>query len=239
LIWYIVSPTQAINLSYLAKLNSLFRYDGTFGGVTVVRSRAYGDHIRKARTKFTLSEEMKRSTEKLKLANVYAKAFKDAIDPYRRDFRDGQLWQRLVSLFKTQLSKEGKVDFKILDGQELNKIHPLGRIIFTEAEVSQLEGILKVSATSVVNQDPTHGRANGYQQTLIIFFVGTDLDIQSFSQSAYISLAARRGEQTASWTIPDKAAVAIVVTMCNFSLNNEPMNLQKGMGMRVMKVVRI
>jgi hypothetical protein len=145
----------------MAKLNSLFRYDGTFGGVTVVRSRACGDHIRKARTKFTLSEEMKKSTEKLKLANVYAKAFKDAVDPYRRDFRDGQLWQRLVSLFKTQLSKEGKVDFKILDGQELNKIHPLDRIIFTEAKVSQLEGILKVSATSVFKQDSTRGRANG------------------------------------------------------------------------------
>src|SRR5258706_370390 len=155
----------------MAKLNSLFKYAGTFQGVTVVNSRAYGQHIRKARTEFTLNKEMKASSVVMKQANVYAKAFKDAIDPYRRHFRDGQLWQRLVSLFKTRLSKEGKVDFNVLDGEELNKIHPLNRIISTKTEVWQSEGIMKVSATSLVKQDPTHGRANGYQQTLIIFFV--------------------------------------------------------------------
>jgi len=124
----------------MAKLNSLFKYDGTFQGVTVVRSRAYGHHIRKARTKFTLSEEMKQSTDFMKEANVYAKAFKDAIDPYRRDFRDGFLWQRLVSLFKKQLKEKGLADFKVLDGVELNKFYPLSRIVFTNAQVSQSEG---------------------------------------------------------------------------------------------------
>jgi len=223
----------------MAKLNSLFKYDGTFQGVTVVRSRAYGHHIRKARTKFTLSEEMKQSTDFMKEANVYAKAFKDAIDPYRRDFRDGFLWQRLVSLFKKQLKEKGLADFKVLDGVELNKFYPLSRIVFTNAQVSQSEGVLRVLATSTYKQDPTKGRADGYQQTLIILFVDNTLQMQSFSESVQISLAAGHCEQEVTWTIPDNATTAILVTKCNFSLNNKPMSLLKGMGMRVEKVVGV
>jgi hypothetical protein len=44
--------------------------------------------------------------------------FKDALDPYRRNFRDG-IWQRLVSLFKMQIQEIGN-DFTVFEGHDLN-----------------------------------------------------------------------------------------------------------------------
>ncbi len=220
----------------MAKLNSLFKYAGTFQGVTVVNSRAYGQHIRKARTKFTLNKEMKESSVVMKQANVYAKVFKDAIDPYRCDFRDGMLWQRLVSLFKRQLQKQGSADFSVLEGHELNKAHPLSRLFSMQTTLSQTERTLNVRVTSRHSQDPTHGKADGYQQTLIILFVDDDLQVQLFSGSEQISLNADPGEQQMNFTIPEAATTAILVMKCNLSSGNKPMDLQKGMGMRVEKV---
>src|SRR5260221_11138546 len=138
----------------MAKLNSLFKYAGAFQGVTVVNSRAYGQHIRKARTKFTLNKEMKEASVVMKQANVYAKVFKDAIDPYRCDFRDGMLWQRLVSLFKRQLQKQGSADFSVLEGHELNKAHPLSRLFSMQTTLSQTERTRTVRVTPRQTQDP-------------------------------------------------------------------------------------
>ena len=147
----------------MAKLGGIFNLEGTFHGVTAVNSRAYGRHIRKARTKFTLGKEMKESSTVLKRANTLAKTFKDAIDPYRSDFRDGMLWQRLVSLFKVQQQEDGKMDFSPLKDHELNRKHTLSRIISETTVVTQNDGMLNVSVTSRRKLDPTDGRADGYQ----------------------------------------------------------------------------
>jgi hypothetical protein len=228
------------NNSYgMANLDSLFKYDGTFRGVTVVNSRAYGDHIRKARTKFTLNKEMKESAAVLGQANVYAKAVKDAIDPYRRDFRDGMLWQRLVSLFKKQLAEKGSADFSALKGHELNKAHPLGRLFSTQTTASQSEHMLNIHVTSRYSKDPTGGKADGYQQTLIVLFVDDALKVQTFSESVYLSMKVDPGEQQLNCVIPEGTKTAIVILKCNFSSNNKTLDMQKGMGMRVEGVVGV
>jgi hypothetical protein len=223
----------------MAKLNGIFKYDGTFQGVTSVDSRAYGKHIRKARTKFTLGQKMKESSAAMKQANVYAKVFQDAIDPYRRDFRDGMLWQRLVSIFKRQLLKEGKVDFSPLEDHDLNKTHSLSWIISAKVSAVQADRTLHVDIISSHARDTTNGRADGYQQTLIGHFVDNALQVKTFSESAFISFNANPGEQQVSFTIPEGSTTAILVLKCNFSSGSKPLELQKGMGMRVMKVVEI
>jgi hypothetical protein len=223
----------------MAKLNGLFKYEGTFQGVTTVNSLAYGQHIRKARTKFTLSKEMKESSAVMKQANVYAKVFKDAIDPYRRDFRDGMLWQRLVSLFKKQLQEKGKADFRSLEGHELHKSHPLSWILNAQATVTTTDNVLSVHISSRHTQGPIKGRVDGYQLTLIVLFVDRALLVQTFSGSTIISIGDGPGEQQASWTIPEAATTAILVLKCDFSSGNKPMSIQKAMGMRVVKVVEM
>lgn len=222
----------------MAKQVSLIKFSGTFQGMTTVKSRAYGDHIRKARTKFTISKGMKDSSAVLKKANVYAKAFKDAIDPYRRECRDGMMWQRLVSLFKRQLKKTGSADFHVLELQELNKVHPLNRLISSQVTVVSTEKTLSLHVTSTLIQDPT-GRAEGYIQTVIVLFVNDALNVQTFSEDASFAMDTRHNLQELNFDIPQGATTAIVVIKCNLSADDKPLNLQKGMGMRVAKVVEL
>jgi hypothetical protein len=221
----------------MAKLDGVFKYDGTFQDVTSVNSRAYGAHIRKARKTFKLNDEMKLSSGVIQKANVYAKTFKDAIDPYRRDFRDGQLWQRLVSIFKKQLQKKGAADFSVLEGQDLNKIHPLGSILTASATVTQNENILDIHVTSRYTRNRFKDRADGYQQTLIVIFIDRELQTHSLSESASISFEADPGEQDMRCELPEGATTAIVALKCNFSFEGQPLDLQKGMGMKILKVV--
>jgi hypothetical protein len=221
----------------MAKLDGIFQLAGTFQNVTTVNSLAYGKHIRKARTKYTFSEGMKRSSVMIKQANLYAKVFKDAIDPYRHDFRDGQLWPRLVSLFKTQLKEKNKGDFRILEHAELNKTNPLGKILATSTSAVRAGNTLDLQVTSRYCQDPTR-KADGYQLTIIVLFVDDALQVKSFSESAMFSFQVP-GEQHASWPVPEGATTAIVVLKCNFTAANKPLTFQKGMGMRVEKVVAI
>ncbi len=223
----------------MAKLHGIFQWDGTFQGVTTVNSRAYGKHIRKARTSFTLSKEMMESSALMKQANVYAKVFKDSIDPYRRDFRDGMLWQRLVSLFKKQLKEHGKLDFSPLEDHDLNSFHPLNGIIGVVTTVIQDDTNLNVQISSAYTRDPTQGRADGYEQTLIVLFVDMDLQVKTFSESAFISFKPDAIAQQVSLVIPKGTKTAILVLKCNFSLAKKPMTLQKAMGMRVIKVVNL
>ncbi len=229
---------QGNKTSEMAKQVSLIKISGTFQGMTTVKSRAYGEHIRKARTKFTISKGMKDSSAVLKEANVYAKVFKDAIDPYRRECRDGMMWQRLVSLFKKQLKKTGSADFRVLELEELNKIHPLARLISPQVALSPSEKKLSVQVTSTLIHDPT-GRAEGYIQTVIILFVNDALDVQTFSEDAPFALDTRHNLQELNIAIPPAATTAIVVIKCNLSSESKPLNLQKGMGMRVVKVVKL
>jgi hypothetical protein len=104
----------------MAKSRSIFKLSGTLKGITHVSSTAYGDHVRAARgtyTPVTLNESFKESGKALQLSNVFAKLIKDALDPYRANFKDGTLWRRLVSHFRQQLKDNNNgVDFRSLLG---------------------------------------------------------------------------------------------------------------------------
>jgi hypothetical protein len=222
----------------MAKPDSLIKFSGTMQGITRVRSRAYGDHFRKARTAYHLGEKMKQSAALIQEANAYAKAFKDAIDPYRRDFRYGMLWQRLVSLFKKQLQAGGSVDFSILEGEDLNKIHPFSRLFRARTTVIQSGKTLTVTTTSRYTRNLAETRADAYEHKMIVLFVDRGLQVQDFADSKFFPLQ-DGGEHRADWTIPEGAATAIVVLKCHIATGNVPLMLQKGQGMMVGKVVEL
>ena len=70
----------------MARLNTIFKYDGTFNGVTSVRSKTYGDHVRAGRgTKKVAepNEAFKESSGQLRQVNQFAKVIKDALDLQR------------------------------------------------------------------------------------------------------------------------------------------------------------
>src|SRR5688500_14469423 len=98
----------------MAKANSLITFQGTVEGFTFVKSPTYGDHVRAARgtrKKAKLNAACQAQSKKLVKSNVPAKIIKDAINPYRRDFYHGPLWQKLVSLTNDQYGKHATFDF--------------------------------------------------------------------------------------------------------------------------------
>lgn len=114
----------------MARSKSILSLQGTFQGMTHVDSKTYGQHIRAARGTHKIArvnDTLKAVGEQLITANTPAKLIKDAIDPYRHDFYGGQMWQRLVSLFKKQLKTRGRFDFSELRNFEIYKEYPLSR----------------------------------------------------------------------------------------------------------------
>lgn len=114
----------------MARSKSILSIQGTFQGMTHVDSKTYGEHIRAARGTHKIArvnDTLRAVGEQLITANAPAKLIKDAIDPYRHDFYGGQMWQRLVSLFKKQLKLRGRFDFSELRNFEIYKEYPLSR----------------------------------------------------------------------------------------------------------------
>lgn len=112
----------------MARRNSNAPTQSTIARVITVHSKTYREHSRGARgskTPATLNESLQDSCNEMVRGNKPARLIKDAIDPYREDFKGGQLWQRLVGIFKKQ-AKEGRPFSAIkLKGLEINEKYPL------------------------------------------------------------------------------------------------------------------
>ena len=107
----------------MAKADSLITFRGTHGGITFVKSKTYGDHIRAPRGTYKKAEvnaAFKKQSKKLVKANVPAQILRNALNPYRSDFRYGFLWQDLVSMTNDALGKDGTCDFAKLKPFEIH-----------------------------------------------------------------------------------------------------------------------
>ena len=165
----------------MAKVKSFFNYSGTLSEVTLVESKRYGRHARMRRGTFTkveINEAFKSSAKALVKANRPAKIVKDALDPHRKNFKDGSLWQRLVSVFKLAMRVDSQPDFMLLKGFEIFKKYPLNRHIQieTSCEVDD-KGMLHVTIQST---GPTvfdgNKEINQYELRLIVVFPQPELN---------------------------------------------------------------
>lgn len=114
----------------MAKMKSLFSFEGTFGGVTPVRSIAYGDHVRAPRgskKKAEVNDSFKRSSAALVAANRPAQLIYRALTPYCKDLREGKMWPRLLSVFRNYQKTQGSFHFKSLEHFEIHSRYPLSR----------------------------------------------------------------------------------------------------------------
>lgn len=115
----------------MAKQKSFIKIEGTFGGMTVVNSKSYGEHLRNPRGTFKkakINEALQESAKAIIVSNVRAKVIKDVLDPFRANFYDGKMWSRLVSHFKTGKLKKEVPDFLSLVDFEIHCENPLDRI---------------------------------------------------------------------------------------------------------------
>ena len=89
----------------MAKNNSLFSdgFKGTLGGVTFVKSKRYGQHVRSKRglyTKVKVNDSLKENNEQLSSAVSPAKLIFYAI---RDEHKDGTLWNRLLNIYRKKI----------------------------------------------------------------------------------------------------------------------------------------
>jgi hypothetical protein len=160
----------------MAKSKSIITLEGTFGDITFVKSRTYGDHIRAARgthKKAEVNDAFKKESESLLSANVPAKIFKDAIEPYRDDFKGGLLWQRLVSMFRKQLRDHGSFDFSNMEPFEIHTDYPFERFLSVRPKIKLDPKKSLLHVYVVYDKHPRFNRSSfidGYRLSVICIF---------------------------------------------------------------------
>ena len=160
----------------MAKTKSVIAFQGTFDNITYVTSKVYGNHIRAARgthKKATVNDAFKEESKRLLHANIPAKILKDAIEPYRDEVKGGLLWQRLVSMFKRQISDHGSFDFSKLKPFEVHANYPLERFMSVQTKVKPDREQSTLNVTVSYNTHPRFERSSfidGYMLSVIIIF---------------------------------------------------------------------
>ncbi len=134
----------------MAKLDTLFRFNGTFKGVTHVQSRLYPPHLRAKRgthSKAEINDTLAESSSTLVRSNPFAKVIFDVLKPYCKNFKDGSLWSRLVSFCWNQLKSSNTINIQGLAGFELHAAHSLGSIAsFNEKfSINEDRSVIKIS----------------------------------------------------------------------------------------------
>jgi hypothetical protein len=163
----------------MAKSKSILDHRGTYGGITFVKSRAYGAHIRTARGTFKkakLNAACKQQSKQLIRANRPAKIFKDAIAAYRDGLEGGRLWRNLISMFNRQLEEFASFDFSKLQPFEIRPDYPFDRFLSVQPDmkVNKNKSALKVSAFYGKHPSDKSTFIDGYKLTVIDVF--PDLD---------------------------------------------------------------
>jgi hypothetical protein len=108
----------------------------------VVNSKAYGRHHRAARgskSRAVLNPAMKAHGRLLRKSNIPAKLIIDALQTFRRNFKGGMLWQRLVKHFFAQ-AKEG-VAYSVagIEYWDLNAVYPTSRLMATHVKITPID----------------------------------------------------------------------------------------------------
>jgi len=159
----------------MAKTDSIIKLRGTIAGLTFVRSRTYGDHVRAKRGTYKnagVNDTLKQESKVLVSANIPAKIFKDAIDPYRSNIMGGTLWRRLVSMFRKQLKDPGSIDFGKIGRFEIHADYPFERFLFVQPtiKVAKEKPLLHVHVGYDHHPRFRVNGINGYRFTVIGIF---------------------------------------------------------------------
>src|SRR5687768_14128650 len=137
-------------------------------GMTLVRSRTYGDHVRAKRgtyKKVKLNAALKKGTEDIREANAAAKLFQDAVDPYRKGVVDKSLWPKLLSMFRLQQTTTGIVDFSQLEPFDFQTRYTLHKLLPVQVVTTYDDKTRTLRAVISYGSLPNFGksRVDGYK----------------------------------------------------------------------------
>ena len=225
----------------MARLNTIFKYDGTFNGVTSVRSKTYGDHVRAGRGTKKVAEvndAFKESAGRLREVNQFAKVIKDALDLQREVFRDGTFWSRLLSLLRRELKETGKLSWQALEGFELMGRCSLGGRFRTSIDVDLPSGGISIHIDSQTSGAPEKVASDEYEETVVVVFLSEKECIDREYHTVLLPVASPvDNEHSQTWPIPAGATTAVVVLGCSYFNKGKRLNRRKMRAMKIAKVV--
>lgn len=231
----------------MAKVNSLVTLQGTHGGITFVKSPTYGDHVRAARgthKKAKVNAAFEKQGQKLVKANVPARILKIAIDPYRQDFRYGQLWQDLVSMTNEALGEDGNFDFANLKPFDLHRKHKLDRVLNleTDAVVDAARSTLQVTLSC--KKPPTFDESlplEGYRLRVIVIFPYLEKHTAKTDavESSIIGLTETVGPLGIEFSIPKGATRFLVCVRVDGIEQGRLCGALSATGMRMVEVGKV
>jgi hypothetical protein len=216
----------------MAKSQSIIKLQGTIGGLTFVNSSAYGDHVRARRGTYkpaVVNARLKQEGKMTVMANVPAKIFKDAIDPYRGQFVGGTLWSRLVSFFRKQIKTEGTFDFSKLKRFEIHERYPLDSFISAHSTVSTNKKKSKLEVEIRYNHHPQFKKVkyiDGYALTVIGIFPGlkkTPAQTSSVASKVF-KMTGPISPFVAELNLPPKAKTYILCLKLEAYIKDRPSN---------------
>ena len=111
------------------------------GTKIIVNSKAYGRHERAARgskSKAGLNESMKNDGRRMIDSILPARLIQNALLPYRKNFKGGLFWQRLVSHFATQAKNNQDYNVLGMSNWDLNNAYPTSRILAPTIKVTAI-----------------------------------------------------------------------------------------------------
>lgn len=232
----------------MAKVNSLITVLGTIDGYTYVKSPTYGNHIRAARgtrKKAELNPACQEQSKKLVKSNAPAQIIRDAINPYRKDFYHGPLWQKLVSRTNDASEKDTVFDFSRLKPFEVHPKYPLGRLLDVDEAIKVDRESSKLHVTLSSSTPPFFDKSlddvDGYRVGVIVLF--PDLEKQTAQSGAVYSNMIGLKEKIESLRmelpIPSGATSFLVFVRVDGCVNGEPHHTLAAKGMRMVEAGRV
>lgn len=161
----------------MAKVTSLTMKgtQGTLQGLTFVKSKRYGAHVRSKRGTIkpaVINDAFVASKERLVMANQQAKLIFNAV---RNEHKDGTLWSRLLSVFRNELKEGKKPGVDCLKDLECSKEFRLDRLISLSIRDFSVEiGKKKMKIAVNLKDQPVWKRSrsiNGYQLGVVLVFL--------------------------------------------------------------------
>ena len=213
--------------------------------MTFVKSSAYGNHVRMRRGTYTpvkINDAFKRSGKELVKANAYAKMIKDAFEPFRQDFKDGTLWQRLVSGFKYAFAEGNGVDYSFLKGFQFHHKHALHSVAATslQTKIDTKKKMLRLSLQLNTHFNNKKPAINGYALSIIVAFLTTKkkkTDV-SYTNFPLTRLKNAPSHYNTDLTLPKEYDAILICIKLNGYTDDTPTLNERGQGMAIVEVVK-
>ena len=205
-----------------------------------VKSRTYGTHTRAARgTKTTaaLNTVLGKNAANTRLINHYASTVYAILLVYCRTFKEGQLWQHILSRMRSAGNVEFYSGLSSLEGLELNSRYKLQRLVtvqFVRAEIVRKKLIVSLQQFNM----PDNKKYDGYRYIIIMAFFNVVGACVYHDAQPSEEIPATVALQKFSFVFdkPAKAKYCLLCLHLQLIIKGEPSTVLAGNGMRVVMV---